>query len=605
MPDGTSAGPDDAGALRRVLALALRHRALLAGAGLAALGLTLARLYLTWLVKAWADAVGGDAPPDLGGLLAPAVVVALGMVACIHLSRYLPARVDQRVIEELRNRALDSLLRAHPRLAAAYPSGDLVSRVQTDAGTLDGFTVQAIKQLVGPALVLTGSLVLMLWLDWRLALAVLLGVPLAAGTFALAGRAIRRAARQAQRQAGELSARLVEQVQGLLTIHTLGTGDAERALFRRHTAAYRRHQLRSAQWSATLVATVWLLATAAMVLAAWLGTRRIAAGELTPGGLLAFCLFAGQAVDALRNLGAFHGRLAQVAPAAARVLEVVDLPPAAAPVAGPGVTPPPLRGALELEHVWFAYPDGGEPYPNAGEPSPIVSEPVLRDVSLQVEAGETLAIVGATGGGKTTLVRLLLGLYRPSAGCLRLDGRELYTIPPAQLYQSVCVVPQEPFLFARSLRENLTYGSPEATAADLERAVRLVGLEPLVENARSGLDTPVTELGASLSGGQRQRIVLARALLRDPALLVLDEATSALDSDTEARIWERLGPWLAARTVIVLAHRLATVRRLPRVVVLEDGSVRADGATGDVARADPAFRQLFGDQLPVASEGAA
>jgi ATP-binding cassette subfamily B protein len=516
------------------------------------------------------------------------------MVACIHLSRYLPARIDQHVIETLRNRAVDALLRAHPQRVAAYPSGDLVSRVQTDAGTLDGLAGQALKQLVGPALILIGSLGFMFALEWRLALALVLGVPLVAALLAVAGSAIRSASARAQRQAGALAANLVEQVQGILTIRTMGTESSESELFRRHSRAYRGHTLRSAQWSAALVSSVWMVATTALLAAIYLGSRQITAGQLTSGGLLAFCLFAGQAVDALRNLGAFQGRLAQLAPAAERVLEVVDLPAddaaSASELPALGLACE-LRGPLLLDRVRFAYPED--------------DRDVLRDVSLRVEPGETVALVGATGGGKTTLVRLLLALHRPSSGRILLAGRDLVTIPPARLYRAIAVVPQEPFLFARTLRENLTYGAPDATAEQLAWAIASVELETLVAEARAGLDTPVRELGASLSGGQRQRIVLARTLLRDPPLLLLDEATSALDSETEAAIWTRLEGWLARRTVLVFAHRLATVHRVPRVVLLEDGRVRTDGPTAAVLRDDEAFRRLFGEQLALAREGAA
>ena len=222
---------------------------------------------------------------------------------------------------------------------------------------------------------------------------------------------------------------------------------------------------------------------------------------------------------------------------------------------------------------------------------------VLDRLTIRIPAGESLAVVAASGGGKTTLARLLQRFYDPSSGRIRLGGRDLRDFPLEDLRRLVCVVEQEPFLFSGPLKDNLRYGSWDAPRSAIEEAIFATGLEPLVRDLPGGLEAILEESGRNLSGGQRQRIAFARAVVRNPAVLVLDEATSALDSEAEGRIFASLAPWLARRTVIVLAHRLSTVRRAPRVALLHEGRVAAQGSEAELEEGCPLFARLFADQL--------
>jgi ATP-binding cassette subfamily B protein len=307
----------------------------------------------------------------------------------------------------------------------------------------------------------------------------------------------------------------------------------------------------------------------------------IVAGARSPGDLLVFALYAAQAIEPLRRLSDVQGRWQRTLAAAARLFAVIDLP-AESRRGGHRGLPAPLRGELAVENVRFAY-DGGTP--------------VLDGLSFRLAPGETAALVAASGGGKSTLAKLVLGFHAPQAGRLRLDGVDLAELDLVALRRSVGVVFQEPFLFRGSLAENLRYGAGAVPESQVRQAAETVGLETLLRALPRGLASDLTEAGRSLSGGERQRIALGRALLRAPALLILDEATSAIDSETEEAIFERLTPWLAARTVLVMAHRFATVRRLPRVVVLEHGRLVGDDTPQALLATCAPFRQLFASQV--------
>jgi subfamily B ATP-binding cassette protein MsbA len=538
-----------------------------------------AQLYLTWLVKRWADGpLAGDAAAA-GPLLAAGVATTAIMVLAVFVSRYVLNDVNQRLVGSLRDQALASLLALRVPAVHAQRSGELVSRLMNDAGLLAGFVRDVLKRLVGEGLVIVGALAMAFYLEWRLALLVALVVPLAAAVFGPLGGAIRRRGARAQADVGDLSATLHEQLRGLTTIKGFGGEAAEHARFAAHNRRYRRAMLRGEWWASLLVTVVWIITGVALWGVLWIGTRSVLAGELTAGGLLAFSLYMLQTLEPLRRLSDVHGLLQRALAAATRVYEIID---ADGVEPRGGVALPAPRGRVELAEVCFAY------RPN---------EPVLRDVSLVLRPGEPTALVAASGGGKSTLARLLPRFLEPDAGAVRLDGLDLRTVALADLRRAVCVVEQEPFLFSGPLRDTLRYGCRDAPPARLAEALAMADLEALVGELPAGLGTDMAEAGRTLSVGQQQRIALARAIVRDPAVLVLDEATSALDSDTEGRIFARLDAWLRRRTTLVIAHRLSTISRFERVVVLDAGRVVADGPLAAILAADPACRRLFAEQI--------
>jgi ABC-type multidrug transport system fused ATPase/permease subunit len=338
--------------------------------------------------------------------------------------------------------------------------------------------------------------------------------------------------------------------------------------------------MRCELWSTSLVSLIWLVTTIGFIGIVWYGSEQVVAGTIDLGGLVVFCLYAAQTIEPIRKLSDVYAALQRYVAAGNRVFEVIDenvMEPE-----GALALIRPARGLLHCDRIAFHY--GADEF-------------VLNHIDFTLQPGERAALVAPSGGGKSTLAKLLVRFITPSRGRIRLDGVDIGTLRLRELRRVVCVVEQEPFLFSGLLIDNIRYGTWDAPLGSIETAVRIAGLESLVRSFPQGLHGELHEGGRNLSGGQKQRIALARAIVRDPRVLILDEATSALDSDTESQIFEQMERWLATRTVLVMAHRLATIARLPRIIVLDGGRIAEDGTLEELLQHCEAFRQLFSDQL--------
>jgi ABC-type multidrug transport system fused ATPase/permease subunit len=537
-------------------------------------------------VKEWLEGplTGGSLRP-VGSLLLKAAGATFLLSLAVVLSRTLVASVNQRLLERLRDRAARRVLACRALAVRSRPAGELVSRVFSDASSLSGFVETLLKRLIMDGLDALGSIAIAFVVEWRLALAAVVLAPVLALVLSSLGRVVRKKGSLAQRELGELHSVFSEQLSGLTTIQGYDAGEREAGRFAATNAAYRGRVLAAELWSAAVLATVFLVTGLGFLGAIVWGSRLALAKELTPAGLLAFCLFAARTVEPVRRLAEVHAMLQRTLAAAARVYEVIDF--GFLERQGGTPLPRPVRGSLALDRVRFRH-----------EPS----RPLLEGLELRVAPGETVAVVATSGGGKSTLASILAGFLVADEGSVALDGVDLREANLRDLRAAVRLVEQEPFLFRGTLADNVLFGRPRASRAEAVEALRLCGLEGLVAAIPGGLDGSLLEAGRNLSGGQKQRISLARAVLTDPPVLVLDEATSALDSETEGNLLDDLGPWLARRTVIVMAHRLSTVARYPRVVVLVDGRVAGDGPASRLLESCPPFRALFAGQLePVAN----
>lgn len=543
--------------------------------------LGVAQLYLTWLVKLWAEGTmaRGDAAL-IYSLLIHAVLTTVAAILAECSFRYLLSSVNQRFMERLRNEIHANLLSRNITMARALPTGEWMARVFNDIGALSTFLRDVVRRLVGEGIIVIGAIGMMFHLQWRLALVACLLVPPVALLLQRLGPAIRRHATAAQKSAAELSATLGEHLSGLSTIKGFQAESFERQRFECSNARTRSEVMRSEWWAAMLMTLVWLVTGFGLLGIFWYGTHLSLSGAMTAGGLLAFCIYAGQTVEPLRRISEVHGILQRVIAAAERVYDVIDS--ASGESDGTVSLPVPVRGDLCLEGLHFRYRD---------------EEPVLVGIDLRVGAGESVALVAASGGGKSTLASLLVRFITPQSGHIRLDGEDVGSLRLAELRRAVCVVEQNPFIFSGPLIENIRYGSWQASLAAIESAVTLTGMESMIASLSGGLNAALEEGGRDLSGGQKQRIALARAIVRDPALLVLDEVTSALDSESEAQIFAQLDPWLRKRTVLAFSHRLSVVSRFQRVIVLDRGRVVGDGSVSELLRSCPAFFQLFAEQL--------
>jgi ATP-binding cassette subfamily B protein len=561
--------------LRRLLSYALRARALVITGAVSLALLSLTQLYLTWLIKEWVE---GPVLTRNGALLAPLIAragaaAAIGMMS-LFLSRATFAAAGHQMLQHLREDATAALLRAPVSVVGNASTGQWLSRLFNDVNALSNFLGTVTRRLVTETVILAGAVTLMFVLSWRLALVTLAIIPIAAGFFVVIGTQIRRWSTTAQDAAATLTATVNEWLRAFTTVKSYQAEVVVASRLHGEGDALRRRAVRGELWSAALISAVFLLAGGAFIGILVYGTSHIRLAPAEQASFLAFCLYAGQAIEPARRLGEVHGLLQQSLAAAVRVFEVIDL----APETDVATTPPPATATIAFEHVAFAYGDDA-------------TEPVLRDVTFHIEDGERIAIAGATGCGKTTVTRLLLRFAEPGARRITLGGVDLDVLSLRDLRSSVCLVEQEPFVFSGTLRENLLLGRPDASGRAMEEAVRMARLESL------RLDAPLREAGRDLSGGERQRIAIARAIVRDPRVLLLDEATSAIDGDTEAALFTAIEPWLARRTVIAISHRLATVARFPRVLLMDGGRIVADGDPARLMRDSTLFRALFADQL--------
>ena len=591
--------------LRRLLGECRRFRLPLILAIVAVGILGASQLALTWLVKQWIEGplATGDRAMLLRLVLEGLVVMAAGTVS-VFVARVSIASVNQRLVEDLRNRAMCRWLAVTPTDASAWPTGDLLSRLLTDAGALATTFGTAVRRLCREAIVAVGALVMLFVLDWRLASSVCLAAPIGAWLLGRIGRAIRGRGARAQAALGALGALASEQFHGLSTIKLFGGAGHEAGRFATRSAAVRDESVRAEALQGALAAAMFVVSGLALVSLVWFGTFRLRAGGIPDAALVAFLLYAGQVVEPVRRLSDAHALLQGLLASAARVYEVIDMPNVEhgasqagagaavaidvdASTALRGVTGEPL-GAIELREVRFGY-EG--------------RRLVLDGMSMRIDAREQVALVGSTGSGKTTLAKLLVGFVHAEAGDVRISGRPVPEWDVDALRAHVCVVEQEPFLFSGTIADNVRYGTWGAASDEIDRALRTAGLGALVDALPRGSATALSEMGRQLSGGERQRIALARAIVRAPAVLVLDEATSAIDSDTEAALFESLRDWLARRTVVCIAHRLSTVAKFPRAIVLHAGGVAGDGAPRTLLSSSTTFAQLFADQSTAMGDG--
>lgn len=566
---------------RRLVRECLRFPGRLLGIVLSLAILGLAQLYLTWLVKLWAEGITAPGAAALmSSLLIRAALTSVVAILADFSFRYLLSSVNQRLMERLRNDIHANLLSRNITMARALPTGEWMARVFNDVGALATFMRDVVRRLIGEGIIIVGAIGMMFHLQWRLALAACLLVPPVALLIQHLGPAIRRHAAAAQKSAAELSATLSEHLSGLSTIKGFQTESFERQRFGSSNARARREVMRSEWWAAMLVTLVWLVTGFGLLGIFWYGTHLSLSGAMTVGDLLAFCIYAGQTVEPLRRISEVQGLLQRVLAAAERVYDVIDS--ASIETDGAVSLPVPVRGDLRLDGLHFRYRS---------------EDPVLEGIDLRVAPGENVAVVAASGGGKSTLASLLARFVTPQRGRILLDGEDVGSLRLAELRRAVCIVEQNPFIFSGPLIDNIRYGSWQASPADIESAVSLTGMESMVASLPDGLNASLEEGGRDLSGGQKQRIALARAIVREPALLVLDEVTSALDSESEAQIFAQLDSWLRKRTVLAFSHRLSTISRFPRVIVLDRGRVVGDGSVSELLRTCPAFSQLFAEQL--------
>jgi ATP-binding cassette subfamily B protein len=521
------------------------------------------------------------------GLIGLGAVLALASATRFYCVNWL----GERVVADLRSKVLAHLTRLGSAFFEQNRSGEIMSRITADTTQITAAAGSALSQAVRNLIMLAGALAMMVVTSPRLSALVLVAIPAIVLPLVAYGRSVRRLSRSAQDTLAEAAAYAAENLSAHRTMqaYTSETVVARRygeAIERSFQAARRRMLAR-----AGLTALVIFLVVAGIVGVLWHGAGLVVGGGLSAGQLGQFVLYAVFAGSALAGLSEVWGELQQAAGAAERIGELMATEPSIASPPAPVPLPVPPQGRLEFRDVSFAY-------------SGRTDLPALSHVSFEVAPGETVALVGPSGAGKSTVLALILRFFDPSAGEIRLDGVPLAQADLIDLRRRIALVPQDVALFAETVAENIRYGAPDASRADVERAALAAQADAFIRALPQGYDTRLGERGVTLSGGQRQRIAIARALLRDAPILLLDEATSALDAESEVEVQHALDALRRGRTTLVVAHRLSTVQRADRILVMDGGRIVEVGRHSELVARGGLYARLADLQLtvPVAAQ---
>jgi len=520
---------------------------------------------------------------DEGTLVAAVVLfLAAGGVGLVagYWQSYLSSWVGERVLLDLRTALFRHMMRLELGYHERVPTGRSVSRLTSDIEALDSLVTEGATSLIINGLTFVGVVAILFAYDWQLALMAFAIFPLlAVGTGAFRVTSA-RAYRRTREKVAEVMSVLQETLSGMKVVQGYGRQKPAREAFRRANDEYREANMQTVRLSGLYFPGIELLSGIGLLLILWFGSNRVLDGDISIGVMVAFIGYLSSFFDPIQQLSQLYSTFQSAMAALEKVLGVLETEPTLGD-APDAVELPPMRGAIDLTGVTFGYrPD----------------RPVIHDVDLHIGAGETVALVGATGAGKSTLAKLIARFYDPTDGTVAIDGHDLRTVTQASLRDQLAIVPQEGHLFAGTLRENLAFGCPgDITDARLVSALEAVGGDELLAGLPEGLDTEVTERGSGLSAGQRQLVAFARALAADPRLLILDEATSSVDVRTEQRIEQAMEALLPGRTAVLIAHRLSTIRRADRIVVLDQGRIVEQGSHEELMDLGGRYAGLYGD----------
>jgi ATP-binding cassette, subfamily B, bacterial MsbA len=574
---GTPPGPE----VRRLLALVRPYAAPLALATV----IVSIQAAITLVAPRVAGAVVDTAMLENSlGSLDTVVLVLFGLFALrgllTYAQHYLLRATGARLLRGLRDRLLSHLVTLSPDFYETRRTGELLSRLGSDLTRVQSTLTDSIPQGIRASLTFAGTLIALLLLHVELAvvaLAVLTPIPVIAYLY---GRRLQRLSTRVQDSLADTSAIAEETLAGIRTVQAADQQERETNRYRAGLSALLGLQLRTAGMLGRFAGLLEFVAYGAFAVVLWYGGRLIIATELSPGQLTAFLLYMFAIGASIGSLGSLYAGLREVRGASARVFEILDTPPTICDAPGAVALERP-RGRITLRDVGYRYPSAPD------------DRWSLRHIDLDIAPGEVVALVGPSGAGKSTLLSLLLRFADPTEGTIELDGRDLRALTVASTRRAIALVPQEIFLFSGTVADNIRYAVPGAEHDEVVRAAEAAGVDRFVRELPRGYDEVVGERGVRLSAGQRQRVALARAFLEHPAILLLDEVTSALDAESEQIVQQALERLMGGRTTLIIAHRLATARRADRIIVLENGGIRAVGTHQELHTRDPLYRRYW------------
>ena len=569
--DATGAPPKDderakskrVGSLARLAPFFAPYTAMLAAAAAALVLTAMVSLILPLAVRRVIDGFETGAEALLDQYFLAALGIAAALAVGTGLRYYLVTRLGERVVADIRKAVFGRMIRMSPDFYDGILTGEVLSRITTDTTLLLSVISSSVSVALRNVLILAGGMVAMLLTAPKLSGLVLLIVPAVILPIVVLGRRLRRLSRENQDWIAESSGRASEWLLSAQTVQAYTYEGEASARFDRVTEESFGSAKTRIATRALMTVIVISLVFVGIVGVLWIGARDVRAEAMSIGELIQFLIYAIMVAGSVGALSEIWGELQRAAGATERLIELLEVDDAVHDPARPAPVPA-LSDGIRLEDVGFRYPTRPE-------------TPALDGIDLDVRPGETVALVGPSGAGKSTVIALLQRFYDPTAGRIAIDGTDLRDLDRADLRFLMALVPQDPVIFAASARDNIAFGRPGATAAEIESAAKAAAAHDFLARLPQGYDTYVGERGVMLSGGQKQRIAIARAILRDAPILLLDEATSALDAESERAVQDAVARLAEGRTTIIVAHRLATVKAADRIVVMEDGRIVAEG----------------------------
>lgn len=541
-----------------------------------------ANLYVPWIIKDMIDKVLADRDLMMLNLIAVGIIVVFFFRGIFYYGQsYLVSYVGERVIIDLR----DVIFRKFQRLPMAYydkhQTGEIMSYITNDVGAVQNALVGQLIDAFTEGSILIGSIVMMFILDWKLTFVTLITVPLVGQAMKIFGRKLKSSSREVQEQLANITALMQESISAERIVKSFVREDYEGVRFHKQNERNFDAKMKNVRQSSLLTPTVEFLAAITVTFILWIGGYEVVTGALTAGSLIAFLTYSVNLANPVKRLSRIYGNLQQAMAAIDRVFGILDLPE---PIKDKddAVELPKIKGHVIVKDVNFSYKKG---------------VPALQDVNLEAMPGQMIAFVGPSGAGKSTIANLLPRFYDIDSGSIQIDGYDIRDVTLGSLRGQIGIVPQETVLFSTTVRENIRYGRLDATDEEVEAASRAANADEFIMQLPDGYDTMIGERGLNLSGGQRQRMAIARAILKNPQILILDEATSALDTESEKIVQAALDKLMVGRTSFVIAHRLSTIFNADQIFVIDHGKIREHGTHEELLRLGGLYSTLYNIQF--------
>ena len=539
-------------------------------------------LYLPWIIKDMIDKVLTNKDMMMLNMICIGIVVVFLVRGVFFFGQsYLVSYIGQKVIIDVR----EVMFRKFQRMPMAYfdrhQTGETMSFITNDVAAIQSALVDQLIEMVTEGSILIGSIVMMLYLDWKLTLLTLVVIPVVGQAMKIFGRKIKRNGTVIQERMADITSLLQESISSIRVVKSFVREKYEIERFSKQNQLNFQAAMKNVQLNSMLTPTVEFLAAISVTFIVWFGGYEVLNDEMTAGALVAFLTYAVNLANPVKRLSRVYGNLQRAMAAVDRVFAVIDLKETITDKSDAKALPE-TKGEVSISNVTFEYKKG---------------VPALSDISLEVKPGQMIAFVGPSGAGKSTIANLIPRFYEVTSGKIAIDGHDIRDVTLASLREQIGIVPQETMLFSTTVRENIRYGRLDATDEEVEAAAKAANADSFIKELPQGYDTPIGERGLNLSGGQRQRMAIARAILKNPRILILDEATSALDTESEKIVQAALDKLMIGRTSFVIAHRLSTIFNADQIYVIDNGHVKEHGTHEELLRHNGLYSHLYNIQF--------